>query len=453
MKKIVLLLLLLTLCYCREDIRNHCEKNNFVNTRSHTVSITEFGAVGDGRTLNTLAFQNAIFYLKSFYDKGGAQLYIPPGRWLTGSINLTSYMTLFLERDAVILGSQDYDHWEIVEPLPSYGRGTDFPGWRYSSLITGYNVTDVVITGYNGTIDGQGFFWWEAYDNQYLNGSRPHLLEFIDSDNVIISNLTFLNAPAWSIHPIYCNEVLIENITVHAPPDSPYTSGIVPDSSVNMCILYCNVSTSYDAIVLKSGWDEYGIAYAKPTSKIYMNSLRLQSASGSSLAFGSEMSGGISGVLVEQVHLHDSFTAIELKTSKGRGGFLHDIFIYGVEIHNVVVALKANGDFGFHPDHGYDPNAIPIVRDISFSNVSGTNITTAGSFSGIKESPFTWFILWNITFHISPMKPPDSSLWICNYVYGASHHVLPEPCPELQLLTENTSSFSVLNTPKQVAVL
>ncbi|KAL9247141.1 hypothetical protein vseg_020604 [Gypsophila vaccaria] len=455
MENIALLLLLLlpTLCYCREDIRYHCEKNKPVNLRAHTVSITEFGAVGDGRTLNTLAFQNAIFYLKSFYDKGGAQLYIPPGRWLTGSIKLTSYMTLFLEKDAVILGSQDYQHWDIVEPLPSYGRGIDCPGWRYSSLITGYNVTDVVVTGYNGTIDGQGSFWWDAFDKNYLNGSRPHLLEFIDSSDVVISNLTFLNAPSWSIHPVYSNKVFIENVTVHAPPDSPSTSGIVPDSSVNMCIRYCNVSTSYDAIVLKSGWDQYGIAYAKPTSKIYMSSLRLQSTTGSALAFGSEMSGGISGVLVEQVHVHDSFTAIDLKTSKGRGGFLHDIFIYGAEIHNVVVALKANGDFGFHPDHGYDPNAIPIVRDVTFSDVTGTNITTAGSFSGIKEKPFTWFILWNITFQISPMKSSDTSPWICTDIFGASHHVSPVPCPELQVLSKSRPSFSILNTVNQAAVL
>lgn len=74
--------------------------------RPHSVSVTEFGAVGDGITTNTVAFQNAIFYLKSFADKGGAQLYVPEGKWLIGCINLTSHLTFFLEKDAVILGSQ-----------------------------------------------------------------------------------------------------------------------------------------------------------------------------------------------------------------------------------------------------------------------------------------------------------------------------------------------------------
>ncbi|XLR57893.1 hypothetical protein S83_008568, partial [Arachis hypogaea] len=61
--------------------------------------------IGDGKTLNTVAFQNAIFYLKSFTDKGGAQLYVPSGKWLTGSLNLISHLTLFLERGATIIAS------------------------------------------------------------------------------------------------------------------------------------------------------------------------------------------------------------------------------------------------------------------------------------------------------------------------------------------------------------
>lgn len=88
-----------------EDDHGPC-KQNALAPRPHSVSILEFGAVGDGKTLNTVALQNAIFYAKSFADKGGAQLYVPSGKWLTESFNLTSHLTLFLERGATIIASQ-----------------------------------------------------------------------------------------------------------------------------------------------------------------------------------------------------------------------------------------------------------------------------------------------------------------------------------------------------------
>lgn len=101
------LLLVLVLSSIVEGKDGECSKHKeHLDPRPHSVSILEFGAVGDGKTLNTVSFQNAIFYVKSFADKGGAQLYVPPGKWLTGSFNLTSHLTLFLERGATILGSQ-----------------------------------------------------------------------------------------------------------------------------------------------------------------------------------------------------------------------------------------------------------------------------------------------------------------------------------------------------------
>lgn len=101
----MLLLLVLAFFTWVAKGRSHCKPANSEEIRPHSVTITEFGAIGDGVTLNTKAFQNAIFYLNSFADKGGAKLFVPPGRWLTGSFDLISHLTLWLDKDAVILGS------------------------------------------------------------------------------------------------------------------------------------------------------------------------------------------------------------------------------------------------------------------------------------------------------------------------------------------------------------
>ncbi|CAL5433996.1 unnamed protein product [Camellia sinensis] len=78
-----------------------------MSCRAHSASVTDFGGVGDGSTLNTEAFKAAIAHLSQFESDGGSQLFVPPGRWLTGSFNLTSHFTLYLHRDAVLLASQN----------------------------------------------------------------------------------------------------------------------------------------------------------------------------------------------------------------------------------------------------------------------------------------------------------------------------------------------------------
>ncbi|KAL2556627.1 Pectin lyase-like superfamily protein [Forsythia ovata] len=449
----VVLLLLVPLNHAAEFIiaeyNGECNFNWPLKPRPHSVSISEFGAVGNGKILNTLAFQNAIFYLQSFADKGGAQLYVPAGRWLIGTINLISHLTLFLEKNAIILGSQDYSHWDVVEPLPSYGRGIELPGGRYRSLITGHNLIDVAITGNNGTIYGQGSVWWEQFNAHSLNYSRPHLVEFTGSKDVVISNLTFLNAPAWNIYPAYCSNILVQNIAVYSPSDSPYTSGIVPDSSEHVCIENSNISTGYDGIVLKSGWDEYGIAYSKPTANVHIRRVQVESSSGSGIAFGSEMSGGISNILVDHVHIHDSPTGVNVKTGRGRGGYVKDIYISNVLMENIHQGIKATDQCDSHPDDKFDPYAFPITSGITFKDIVGLNITTAGNFSGTSESPFTSICLSNVSFFTT--SDPSTS-WVCSNVSGSSKNVSPEPCPELKSSLSSSSCFFLSYQDSQVAV-
>lgn len=410
------------------DIKDACNSELASYQRPHSITITEFGAVGDGVTLNTLAFQNAIFYLNSFVDKGGAQLFVPAGKWLTGSFKLISHLTLFLDKDAVILGSQDPTQWPVIDPLPSYGRGRELPGGRHMSLIYGVNLTDVVITGDNGTIDGQGSVWWEMFHNKSLDYTRGPLLELVDSLDIIISNLTFKDSPFWNIHPVYCKNVLIQNVTVLAPHDSPNTDGIDPDSSCDVCIEDCYISNGDDLISIKSGWDEYGILYGRPSSNIVIRRISGSTRSSAGIALGSEMSGGISNVYVDDMVVTHASAGIRVKTAKGRGGYVTDVYISNVNVSNAKWAIEFTGLYGEHPDSNYDPDALPDVERIVLENVLGWNVTRAGNFQGIEERPFRDIFLTNISIDVTAL----THVWNCSYVEGYSESVFPEPCEELQ---------------------
>ncbi|KAJ7532531.1 hypothetical protein O6H91_13G007900 [Diphasiastrum complanatum] len=417
--------------------------------RPHSVSITEFGAVGDGITPNTYAFQNAIFYLKSFADKGGAQLYVPRGRWLTGSFNLTSHLTLYLEEGAIILASQDPKQWPVIAPLPSYGRGREFSGGRHISLIHGINLTDVVITGKNGTIDGQGSVWWDWFHAKTLNHTRGHLVEFIHSQDIIVSNVTFMNSPFWTIHPVYCRNVVVHGVTILAPADSPNTDGIDPDSCSDVCIQDCYISTGDDLISIKSGWDEYGIAFAEPSFNIVIHRVVGETPTSAGIAFGSEMSGGIHTVHVDSLLIKNCRTGIRLKTAAGRGGFVVNISITGTVMHNVVTAFDFNALYGDHPDDHFDPGAYPVVTGILIANTVGENISHAGNFQGLAQAPFKNVCLKNVFLEGNV----GGFEWNCSGIEGFSTNVSPPPCPELQILRDDSGCYSPVKGRSQVGGL
>ncbi|KAI7753854.1 hypothetical protein M8C21_032008 [Ambrosia artemisiifolia] len=190
-----------------------CDGSGWVPERALKMSIVEFGGVGDGVTSNTAAFRAAVRRMEGV--EGGAQLNVPRGTWVTGSFNVTSYFTLFLEDGAVILGSQDPEEWPIIKPLPSYGGGRERLGGRHMSLIHGDGLENVVITGQNGTIDGRGKMWsdkmwwdldlwWNRTLEHTFPTTRGHLVEIMNSYDILISNLTFRNSPFWTIRPVYC---------------------------------------------------------------------------------------------------------------------------------------------------------------------------------------------------------------------------------------------------------
>ncbi|KAG0475034.1 hypothetical protein HPP92_014720 [Vanilla planifolia] len=404
-------------------------KYQSTSCRTHSASLSDFGAVSDGKTSNTKAFQDAVAHLSQFSGDGGGLLYIPPGRWLTGPFNLTSCFTLFLHRDAVILASQDMNEWPIIDPLPSYGRGRDAPGGRYSSLIMGSNLTDVVITGDNGTIDGQGDFWWAKFHHKQLKYTRGYLVELMYSDQILIFNLFFLNSPSWNIHPVYSSNIVVKGITISAPVHSPNTDGINPDSCSNVRIEDSYIVSGDDCVAIKSGWDEYGIAVGMPSQHIVIRRLTCVSPTSATIALGSEMSGGIRDVRAEDITAINTESGVRIKTAIGRGAFVKDVFVRRMTLDTMKWVFWMTGNYNSHPDGKYNPDAVPEVDGINYSHVVAQNVTTAGRLQGIAQAPFKGICISNVTVG---MRKARKQAWVCENVNGVSSAVSPEPCDALK---------------------
>ncbi|KAK3028751.1 hypothetical protein RJ639_037972 [Escallonia herrerae] len=397
-----------------------------ISCRAHSASITDFGGVGDGLTLNTKAFHAAINQLSQYGSDGGAQLFVPAGKWLTGSFNLTSHFTLYLQKDAVLLASQDIAGWPVIDPLPSYGHGRDAAGGRYISLIFGANLTDVVVTGDNGTIDGQGALWWQKFHGKKLKYTRPYLIEIMHSYNIQISNLTFVNSPSWNVHPVYSSNILIQGITILAPITSPNTDGVNPDSCTNTRIEDAYIVSGDDCIAVKSGWDEYGIAYGMPTKQLIVRRLTCISPYSAAIALGSEMSGGIEDVRAEDITAINTESGVRIKTAVGRGGYVKDIYVKGMTLHTMKWVFKMNGDYGSHADSHYDPNAFPVIQGINYRDIVAENVTIAARLEGIPGHPFSGICISNATMGMA--RKAKKVAWTCADIEGITSSVVPQPC-------------------------
>ncbi|XP_044468554.1 probable polygalacturonase [Mangifera indica] len=438
---IVSSILILKLLSLRVEGRSQLESISYpsINCRKHTALLTDFGGVGDGETSNTKAFNSAIANLSQFASDGGAQLIVPPGKWLTGSFNLTSHFTLYIHKDAVLLASQDEKEWPQLAVLPSYGRGRDGPGGRFSSLIFGTNLTDVVVTGGNGTIDGQGAPWWMKYRSKQLNITRPYLIEIMYSDKVQISNLTLINSPSWNVHPYYCRNVLVQGLTILAPIDSPNTDGINPDSCANTIIEDCYIVSGDDCIAVKSGWDQYGTKFGMPTKHLLIRRLTCISPDSATIALGSEMSGGIKDVRAEDITAIDTQSGVRIKTAIGRGGYVKDIYVRRMTMKTMKYVFWMTGSYGSHPDPGFDPKALPEITGINYRDMMAENVTYAARLDGIENDPFTGICISNVTIGLT--ENPHKLHWNCTNVQGVTSRVTPPACDLLPAKKDNSDCF------------
>jgi polygalacturonase len=346
-----------------------------------------FGALGDGAALDTLAFQAAI---DSCAQSKGGTVFVPAGRYLTGSLSFRDNVTLFLDSGAVILGSQDpgdypvtSNRWEGMEQL------------TYSPLIAGNELKNIAIVG-QGCIDGQGESWWRAYKSQNLAYPRPRLIGFTDCQNVIIEGVTLTNSPAWTVNPVRCENVKIRALTIINPPDSPNTDGINPDSCKLVRISDCYVSVGDDCITIKAGSQNEQPDRRASCRDITITDCILERGHGG-VVIGSEMSGGVQNVVISNCILKGTDRGIRFKSRRGRGGTVEHVRVSNLIMDGVLCPFTMNLYYhcGAHGDLVIsDKNARPVdegtptFRHIHFSHVSALGVKTAAGFLyGLAEMP------------------------------------------------------------------
>jgi polygalacturonase len=177
-----------------------------------SVSVTDFGAIGDNATDCTAAFRSAAAAVAA---ASGGSLLVPAGNFKTAPFNLSSNAALVVEGTG--WGIESLAAWPMVPGLPSYASPDAMPGPRYHPLVWGVNASNVSVSG-SGTINGAGSWWW----SQMRGNTRPHIMEMHNCSGVEISGVTLQNSAFWTLRPWMCTNVHIHDMQILAPwPNDP----------------------------------------------------------------------------------------------------------------------------------------------------------------------------------------------------------------------------------------
>lgn len=405
---------------------------------SRSVLLTDFGGVADCSTLNTEAFAKAIAALS---EQGGGRLIVPAGLWLSGPITLKDHIELFIDKDAILIFSDDPDLYPIID--------TNFEGLdvrRCVSPINALGAHDIAITG-GGVIDGGGTMWrevkrrkvsedqwkeilkrdgvlsddgkvWfpnEGYkaaratagslnkpsdelDENYIKTFlRPVLLSLRECERVLIEDCSFQNSPCWNLHPLWCKDLTIRNINVRNPHYSANGDGIDIDACENVILTGSSFDVGDDAICIKSGKDEDGRRHARKCRNLIISDCTVYHGHGG-FVVGSEMSGGVENILVKDCRFLGTDVGLRFKSARGRGGevkdiwcdniYMKDIVNYGIifNLHYAGVAASELADGQVEPVFQVDETT-PSFHDIHISNVSLAGPCQAVYINGLPEMP------------------------------------------------------------------
>ena len=322
-----------------------------------------------------------------------------------GSVTLPSNFTLRV--DGSLTASTERSEFPLIPPLPTYGTARDNArnvSLVHRALLYSNGTKNVRLTG-TGSIDGQGGVggWWAQEKNHTLLFQRPRLVQFVHASNVTIDGgLILLNSPFWTVHLVYSEDVLVSEVHIRAPRDSPNTDGVDVDSTQRVNILRCVIDVGDDAVAIKSGLNQWGRAVNLSSANVLIEHNRIW---GKAIAVGSEMSGGVFNVTVRHNVMGDSagaVTGLLIKSARGRGGSVRNITFADNHLLNVsrvyswIPALVVTDHYG----GGKAGNATttPVLEDIRFINITVDFAEQAGCLAGLPERHLVGIAMENVTF-------------------------------------------------------
>ena len=382
----------------------------------NTVSIADFGGVGDGVALNTEAFRKAISALTK---KGGGRLVVPQGVWLTGPIVLKDNIDLHIERNAIVLFSPDKSLFVDAEGKSS----------RCDPGIKASKRKNIAITG-EGIIDGNGAQWrpvkrskvsdtewkrfaaiggverqngalWYPWDVKagYKNiadtpenqeKSRQHLIRLTDCENILIEGVTVQNSPRFHVHPCNSKNIIIDGITVRCPWNAQNGDAIDLSDCHQALIVNSVVDAGDDGICMKSGKAK-ATALVNGCEDILIEDNTVFHAHGG-FVIGSEDITGMKRIVVRRCRFSGTDTGLRFKSGIGRGGKTEDIHISDIVMNDITdEAIVFQCDYVDRPAGSEGKKAktsgsefVPEFTDIHISNVVCRGAKTAIKAKGIE---------------------------------------------------------------------
>lgn len=376
----------------------------------HIYNILDYGAVKDSQALATHAIAAAIDAASA---AGGGTVYVPAGTYVTGAIFLKSNIELRLNPGACLSFSTNPDDYPVVE-----SRWEGVKQYVHASCIFGRDLVNVSITG-SGCLNGNGQPWWDKKRNrpEELIYPRPKLISFDHCERVTIKDISLINSPSWTVNPICCTNVTIDNISILNPADSPNTDGINPESCMNVRISNCNIDVGDDCIAIKAGTED--TKERIPCENITISNCTMIHGHGA-VVLGSEMSGDIRNVTISNCVFKQTDRGIRLKSRRGRGGIVEDIRISNIVMEDVICPFILNLYYFCGPrgrdKYVWDKHPYPVTdetpcfRRIHFADITARKVHAAAGFIyGLAEQYISEITFNNIDISMAedaiPGKP------------------------------------------------